>query len=44
MHGANGARQAVVGNIGHIDRGYEDYVGKLAKIGANIRRVKASEL
>ncbi len=27
-----------VHNIGHIDRGYEDYVGKLASLGADVRR------
>lgn len=25
-------------NIAHIDRGYEDYVGKLTSLGANVRR------
>ena len=28
-----------VHNIYHIDRGYEDYVGKLTGLGANVRRV-----
>lgn len=27
-----------VHNIGHIDRGYEDYVGKLSSLGVNARR------
>lgn len=27
-----------VHNIGHIDRGYEDYVGKLASLGADVAR------
>ena len=27
-----------VGNISHIDRGYEDFVGRLSSLGANIER------
>ena len=27
-----------VHNIAHIDRGYEDYVGKLSSLGADVRR------
>lgn len=30
--------ETVVRHIQHIDRGYEDYVGKLASLGANIER------
>lgn len=30
-----------VHNVGHIDRGYEDYVGKLAALGADVVRVDA---
>jgi UDP-N-acetylglucosamine 1-carboxyvinyltransferase len=30
-----------VHNIKHIDRGYEDYVGKLASLGANVERAVA---
>ena len=30
-------------NIGHIDRGYEDYVGKLAGLGADVRRAQADD-
>lgn len=33
-----------VHHLEHIDRGYEDYVGKLASLGADIRRVPLSEL
>ena len=29
-------------NISHIDRGYENYVGKLKSLGANLSRVEAS--
>jgi UDP-N-acetylglucosamine enolpyruvyl transferase len=29
-----------VHNIKYIDRGYEDFVGKLQKLGADIRRVE----
>ena len=36
--------QTVVGEIQHIDRGYEGYVEKLRSVGADIKRVKASEL
>ena len=32
-----------VHNIKHIDRGYEDYVGKLRKLGANIERTTFEE-
>lgn len=32
-----------VRNIGHIDRGYEDYVGKLAQLGADVRRAVVDE-
>ena len=38
---ANG--ETTVEDIQYIDRGYEDVVGKFATIGANIRRVIASE-
>lgn len=31
--------ETVVSDIHHIDRGYEDYVGKLRALGANIERV-----
>ena len=30
-------------NIGHIDRGYEDYVGKLAGLGADVRRAQVDD-
>lgn len=33
-----------VDSIHHIDRGYEDYVGKLAALGAEIERVPATNL
>ena len=33
-----------VHHLEHIDRGYEDYVGKLASLGADIRRVSADSL
>ncbi len=33
--------QTTVYQIQHIDRGYEDYVGKLASVGANIERTAA---
>lgn len=32
-----------VHEIKHIDRGYEDYVGKLASLGANVKRVAVEE-
>ncbi|WP_251212226.1 UDP-N-acetylglucosamine 1-carboxyvinyltransferase [Adlercreutzia murintestinalis] len=31
-----------VHGIAHIDRGYEDYVGKLSSLGADVKRVSAS--
>jgi UDP-N-acetylglucosamine 1-carboxyvinyltransferase len=30
--------ETIVRKIAHIDRGYEDYVGKLSSIGANVER------
>ena len=33
-----------VHHLEHIDRGYEDYAGKLASLGADIRRVPVEEL
>ncbi len=35
--------RTVVHNIYHIDRGYEDYVGKLISLGANVKRVSGSD-
>ena len=35
--------ETVVHDIHHIDRGYEDYVGKLRSLGANIERMRISE-
>lgn len=32
-----------VHNIGHIDRGYEDYVGKLSGLGARVARVTTND-
>ncbi len=32
-----------VDSIHHIDRGYEDYVGKLRALGADIERVPAQD-
>ena len=32
--------ETVVHDIYHIDRGYEDYVGKLQSLGADVKRVK----
>ena len=36
--------RTVVDSIGHIDRGYEDYVGKLKSLGADIARVDIDAL
>ena len=30
--------ETIVRSIGHIDRGYEDYVGKLRHLGADVER------
>lgn len=35
--------QTRVHNIAHIDRGYEDYVGKLSSLGVNVSRVMLDE-
>lgn len=35
--------QTVVHDIQHIDRGYEDYVGKLASLGADVQRISSGE-
>ena len=29
-----------IGNIYHIDRGYNDFVGKMKSLGANIERIE----
>lgn len=31
--------ETVIGNLYHIDRGYEDLIGKMQKLGAKIKRV-----
>ena len=31
--------ETVISGVGHIDRGYDDLVGRLAAVGADIRRV-----
>ena len=38
LAGVSAEGQTRVHNIGHIDRGYEDYVGKLGDLGACVRR------
>lgn len=35
----NAEGETTIGNIFHIDRGYEDIVGKLQKLGAKIKRI-----
>ncbi len=35
--------ETVVHDIYHIDRGYEDYVGKLRSLGANVKRTKIGQ-
>ena len=32
-----------VGNLHHIDRGYEDIVGKLQSLGADIQRISIKD-
>ena len=32
-----------IGNLHHIDRGYEDIVGKLQALGADIQRITVTE-
>jgi UDP-N-acetylglucosamine 1-carboxyvinyltransferase len=32
--------ETIIHDIYHVDRGYEDYVGKLQKLGADVRRVQ----
>jgi len=39
LAGIAGEGQTQVRDIEHIDRGYEDFVGKLSRLGASIRRV-----
>ena len=36
--------QTTVGNLHHIDRGYEDIVGKLQGLGADIQRISVKDL
>jgi UDP-N-acetylglucosamine 1-carboxyvinyltransferase len=31
--------ETTISGVGHIDRGYEDFVGKLARLGADVRRI-----
>ena len=33
--------QTTISNVGHIDRGYDDLVGKLRAVGASVERVSA---
>lgn len=35
--------ETVIRSIGHIDRGYEDYVGKLASLGARVERCRMND-
>lgn len=35
--------KTVIGNLHHIDRGYENLVGKLQSLGADIQRIKVQE-
>jgi UDP-N-acetylglucosamine 1-carboxyvinyltransferase len=35
--------ETVVHDIQHIDRGYEDYVGKLSALGADVKRMKLGQ-
>lgn len=33
----------IIGNLHHIDRGYEDIVGKLQALGADIQRISVKD-
>jgi UDP-N-acetylglucosamine 1-carboxyvinyltransferase len=35
--------ETIISRIYHLDRGYEDIVGKLSAVGANIQRIKEGE-
>ena len=35
--------ETIVHDIYHIDRGYEDYVGKLRALGADVKRVQLGQ-
>ena len=41
LAGISAEGETRVHHIEHIDRGYEDYVGKLASLGADVRRAPA---
>ena len=42
--GALAARgQSTVTGLAHIDRGYDDFAGKLARLGADIQRIEGKE-
>ncbi len=43
LAGVSAEGETHVHHIEHIDRGYEDYVGKLAALGANVRRALVRE-
>ena len=41
LAGISAEGETRVHHIEHIDRGYEDYVGKLVSLGADVRRAPA---
>ena len=43
LAGIAGEGETRVHNIGHIDRGYEDYVGKLRALGADVVRAETEQ-
>ena len=44
LAGVSAEGETRIHNIQHIDRGYEDYVGKLASLGADVRRASSGEV
>lgn len=43
LAGVSAEGETRIHNIGHIDRGYEDYVGKLASLGADVVRATVDD-
>jgi UDP-N-acetylglucosamine 1-carboxyvinyltransferase len=35
--------ETIIHEIHHIDRGYEDYVGKLSALGADVKRMEVGQ-
>jgi UDP-N-acetylglucosamine 1-carboxyvinyltransferase len=43
LAGLRAEGRTTIGDVSHIDRGYEDFVGQLSALGARIERVSVAE-